>query len=213
MSTQPTRAATRTWQRRSAARPAELREAALQLFSERGYAATRIEDVARAAGVTVGTLYRYFTDKAALLADLVSSADPPGVDPAAAPALDAALAELWTAWRSPPHAQLLRILVAEGGQDQRLVDAYCARVLEPIVQALASRPELAPRADALLQARSLVGQLLGLGLLAGWPPLVPPLIPQLAPLDVTVPALARGVASSPASPAGPPRPRRGPDAW
>jgi AcrR family transcriptional regulator len=51
------------WSRRKQARPAELLSAALELFVERGFAATRLEDVARRAGVSKGTLYLYFDSK------------------------------------------------------------------------------------------------------------------------------------------------------
>jgi len=51
------------WERRKEARPQELLAAALDLFVERGYAATRLDDVAAKAGVSKGTLYLYFTNK------------------------------------------------------------------------------------------------------------------------------------------------------
>lgn len=51
------------WQRRKDARPAELVEAALEMFTERGFVGTRLEDVATRAGVSKGTLYLYFTSK------------------------------------------------------------------------------------------------------------------------------------------------------
>ena len=51
------------WERRKDARPGELASAALELFVERGFAATRLEDVARRAGVSKGTLYLYFDSK------------------------------------------------------------------------------------------------------------------------------------------------------
>lgn len=51
------------WERRKDARPQELLAAALDLFVERGYAATRLDDVAARAGVSKGTLYLYFTSK------------------------------------------------------------------------------------------------------------------------------------------------------
>ncbi len=57
--------------RRKEARPAELTAAALELFVERGYAATRLEDVASAAGVSKGTLYLYFDSKEALFKAVV----------------------------------------------------------------------------------------------------------------------------------------------
>jgi AcrR family transcriptional regulator len=53
----------RRWERRKDARPHELLAAALDLFVERGYAATRLDDVAACAGVSKGTLYLYFTNK------------------------------------------------------------------------------------------------------------------------------------------------------
>jgi AcrR family transcriptional regulator len=51
------------WERRKDARPRELLDAALDLFVERGYAATRLEDVAKRAGVSKGTLYLYYENK------------------------------------------------------------------------------------------------------------------------------------------------------
>ncbi|MEN9868199.1 MAG: hypothetical protein RL748_3789 [Pseudomonadota bacterium] len=51
------------WERRKDARPQELLAAALDLFVERGFAATRLEDVAKQAGVSKGTLYLYFANK------------------------------------------------------------------------------------------------------------------------------------------------------
>lgn len=53
----------RRWSRRKEARPEEITAAALGLFAERGYAATRLEDVAARAGVSKGTLYLYFANK------------------------------------------------------------------------------------------------------------------------------------------------------
>lgn len=52
--------------RRKEARPAELTAAALGLFVEKGFAATRLEDVAARADVSKGTLYLYFDSKEAL---------------------------------------------------------------------------------------------------------------------------------------------------
>ena len=51
------------WERRKQSRPGELLGAALELFVERGYAATRLDEVAARAGVSKGTLYLYFENK------------------------------------------------------------------------------------------------------------------------------------------------------
>ncbi len=55
------------WERRPDERPSELLEAALRTFAERGYASTRLEDIAAAVGVTKGTIYHYFATKEELL--------------------------------------------------------------------------------------------------------------------------------------------------
>jgi AcrR family transcriptional regulator len=63
--------AARRWQRRKAERPSELVHAALDLFVERGYTATRLDDVARCAGVSKATVYLYFESKEALFRAVV----------------------------------------------------------------------------------------------------------------------------------------------
>lgn len=59
------------WARRKEARPQELLAAALDLFVERGFALTRLEDVAKRAGVSKGTLYLYFANKEELFKAVV----------------------------------------------------------------------------------------------------------------------------------------------
>lgn len=59
------------WQRRADARPQELLDAALAVFVERGYAATRLDEVARRAGVAKATLYRYYENKLELFKAVV----------------------------------------------------------------------------------------------------------------------------------------------
>jgi AcrR family transcriptional regulator len=63
--------------RRRAATPegrrAEILAAALEEFTARGFAAARLDDVAKRAGVAKGTIYLYFADKEALFQELVRS--------------------------------------------------------------------------------------------------------------------------------------------
>jgi AcrR family transcriptional regulator len=61
----------RRWRRRKDARPGEILAGALELFVERGYSATKLEDVARRAGVSKGTVYRYFESKEAIFRAVV----------------------------------------------------------------------------------------------------------------------------------------------
>lgn len=58
-------------QRRKEARPSELAAAALELFVEKGFAATRLEEIAGRAGVSKGTLYLYFDSKEALFESVI----------------------------------------------------------------------------------------------------------------------------------------------
>ena len=66
--------AERRWTRRKEARPDEITSAALDLFVERGFAATRLDDVASRAGVSKGTVYLYFANKEELFKAVVREA-------------------------------------------------------------------------------------------------------------------------------------------
>jgi TetR/AcrR family transcriptional regulator len=59
-------------ERRKEARPGELLDAALDLFVEKGFAATRAEEVAARAGVSKGTLFLYFQSKEELFKAVIS---------------------------------------------------------------------------------------------------------------------------------------------
>lgn len=59
------------WQRRKEERPAEIMSAALKLFAEKGFTATRLEDVAEVAGVSKATIYLYFDSKIDLFLAIV----------------------------------------------------------------------------------------------------------------------------------------------
>jgi AcrR family transcriptional regulator len=62
------------WTRRKQARPGEILDAALTVFAAKGFAAARMEDIARQAGVTKGTIYLYFENKEAVFKSLVREA-------------------------------------------------------------------------------------------------------------------------------------------
>src|SRR5437667_10975984 len=67
------------WQRRKDARPEEIVAAALDVFVEHGFAGARLEDVARRAGVTKGTVYLYFKSKEALFKAVVRQTIVPAI--------------------------------------------------------------------------------------------------------------------------------------
>src|SRR5437016_10730357 len=68
------------WHRRKQARPSEILDAAKSEFVERGFAAARLEDIARRAGVTKGTVYLYFESKEALFKAMATQAVIPAVE-------------------------------------------------------------------------------------------------------------------------------------
>lgn len=68
------------WTRRKEERPGEILDAALQVFAEKGFSATRLEDVAARAGISKGTLYLYFSDKEDIFRSVVEHAVVPNID-------------------------------------------------------------------------------------------------------------------------------------
>ena len=68
------------WRRRKEDRPADIVAAALALFTEKGFAAARLDEIARRAGVSKGTLYLYFDSKEALFRAVVRDVVVPNVD-------------------------------------------------------------------------------------------------------------------------------------
>jgi AcrR family transcriptional regulator len=59
------------WQRRPEARPEEILDAALVVFGTAGFARAKIDDVARQAGVSKGTVYLYYDSKESLFREMV----------------------------------------------------------------------------------------------------------------------------------------------
>jgi len=61
------------WRRRAEARPEEILDAALAEFTARGFEAARMEDIAKAAGLSKAAIYLYFPSKTALLEALIQA--------------------------------------------------------------------------------------------------------------------------------------------
>ena len=103
--------------RRKETRAAELLEAALDVFAEKGFAAARMEDIAARAGVAKGTVYLYFPSKEAVFEALVRSVVIPNI----------ARAERLAAEHDGPVAGLLRRLVVMVGALIRDTHLPCCR--------------------------------------------------------------------------------------
>lgn len=125
--------------RRKEARPSELAAAALGLFVERGYAATRLEDVAQRAGVSKGTLYLYFDSKEALFKSVIQE----GVVPVLVEAenialhhegstfalLEKLLANWWSGIGETAFAGIPKLMVAEASNFPELAQFYHENVI------------------------------------------------------------------------------------
>ena len=68
------------FRRRAEARPDEVLDAALELFTQKGFSATRVDDIAAKAGISKGAVYLYFPSKEAILEGLVRRAVLPIAD-------------------------------------------------------------------------------------------------------------------------------------
>lgn len=134
-------------QRRKDARPGELMSAALDVFAERGFAATRLEEVASRAGVSKGTVYLYFESKEALFKASVETAITPALEAAEALAADTrtppaeALRRFVFGWwqmvGSTRLAALPKLLVAESGNFPELSAWFHDNMIRRALRALA----------------------------------------------------------------------------
>lgn len=68
------------WQRRAEDRPREICAAALEVFADKGFAAAKLDEIARLAGVSKGTLYLYFKDKEDLFRAVVRDTIAPNIE-------------------------------------------------------------------------------------------------------------------------------------
>jgi AcrR family transcriptional regulator len=119
------------WERRKDARPQELLAAALDLFVERGFASTRLEDVAKRAGVSKGTLYLYFENKEDLFKAVVRNSIVPAIGEA----------EVSIAGFEGHSAELLRSLIHSWWQRIGATQASC--IVKLVMAEAGNFPELA----------------------------------------------------------------------
>lgn len=136
------------WERRKESRPAELMAAALELFAERGYAATRLDDIASRAGVSKGTLYLYFGNKQELFEALVREnivtlldrfrAEIAGSEEPADVLLERFLRTWWRDFGATRLSGLCKLVMAEAGNFPEVARFFHDEVIEPNGQLLAS---------------------------------------------------------------------------
>ena len=111
------------WRRLPEERPAQIIEAALAIFGERGLAAARLEDIAKRAGLSKGTIYLYFPNKEELFREVVRRTVIPKLEQreqtyltatgSAIEVLDSFMRTFWISIRSSGFAPMFRLVHAE----------------------------------------------------------------------------------------------------
>ncbi len=134
-------AATHKRERRKDARPGELLAAALDLFVEKGYAATRAEEVAQRAGVSKGTLFLYFASKEELFKAVVReniTAHYPqwhdqirSFEGSTADMLHGCMLSWWTSVGSTKASGITKLMVSEGANFPELAAFYFQEAVAP----------------------------------------------------------------------------------
>lgn len=119
------------WQRRADERPREICAAALEVFAEKGFAAAKLDEIARRAGVSKGTLYLYFKDKEELFRAVVRSAIVPNIE-----AITSAIAAL-----DAPFGDVVRMFL--GGFAEREARLPVGAVAKIVIGESRNFPELA----------------------------------------------------------------------
>jgi len=119
------------FRRRAEARPDEVLDAALDLFIEKGFAATRVDEIAKRAGLSKGAIYLYFPSKEALMEALVRRAVVP-ITETAAVALEQ--------FEGSPREAFMMLF---GLMSERLAEPRVLAIPKLIVREVAKFPELA----------------------------------------------------------------------
>ena len=128
-------------ERRKEARPGELLDAALDLFVEKGFAATRAEEVAARAGVSKGTLFLYFPSKEELLKAVVRenisgrfaqwNAEFEQFDGSSADMLRACMRLWWERVGATRASGITKIMAGEARNFPEIAQFYRQEVIEP----------------------------------------------------------------------------------
>ena len=137
---------------RAAERRAAIVEAALEEFIARGFTATRLDDVARRAGVAQGTIYLHFKDKESMFEELISTAIVPLLgrlvpQPSMSGTVRDALEGFANAFiqevATTRRGDIIRLIVAEGPRFPAIADFYYREVISRGLAAMRALIELA----------------------------------------------------------------------
>lgn len=166
----------RKQRRAPAKRPGEIIEAALALFVEKGFAATRLDDVAARAGLSKAAIYLYFEDKTALFQGVVRQAIGGNLltveelarahqGPIAA-LIPVILDFMASRVEDTPMASIAKVVIAESRAFPEIGQFYLEEVIGrgiPIFEGLIARGVESGefrKVDPMLTVRSLIGPML-----------------------------------------------------
>jgi AcrR family transcriptional regulator len=136
-------------ERRPDTRPTEIMDAALKIFSSKGFRVTTLDQVAKAAGVTKGAIYHYFQGKEDLLLKALRhwvedrivpwqerDAQLPGSGPASA-RLRLAIRYMWESWQDPAMVGVFHLIEGElVPRYPRVIERWHRESVRPAVQNL-----------------------------------------------------------------------------
>jgi len=124
---------------RAAERRGAIIEAAMDEFIARGFAATRLDDVARRAGVAKGTIYLHFKDKESMFEELIRTAivpmitrlwgTPPQPGTSVRDMVEGFAKTFIEEVATTRRGDLVRLIVAEGPRFPAVADFYYREVV------------------------------------------------------------------------------------
>ncbi|HKA53292.1 MAG TPA: TetR/AcrR family transcriptional regulator [Candidatus Binatia bacterium] len=170
------------WRRRPDRRPDEILDAALRVFARSGLHRTNLEEVAREAGISKGTIYLYFKDKEELFVAaahrVVPSPDEIYRKRPVAPTADASFRQLlrqvaqtaYRRFRTPAYLAFFSMMTAEALRHPEWGEIYFRRIGLELnrriaeIFAQAARAGECRKVDPMLAARSFVGMFLMMAL-------------------------------------------------
>jgi AcrR family transcriptional regulator len=137
---------------RTAERRAAIVEAAMEEFIARGFAATRLDDIARRAGVAKGTIYLHFKDKESMFEELIRTAivplvgrltGPPPMSGSIRDAIEGFALAFIEEVVSTRRADIVRLIIAEGSRFPAIADFYYREVISRGLAGMRALIELA----------------------------------------------------------------------
>ena len=137
---------------RAAERRAAIVDAAMEEFIARGFAATRLDDIAKRAGVAKGTIYLHFKDKESMFEELIRTAivplvgrltGPPPVGSSVRDMIEGFALTFIEEIVSTRRADIVRLIIAEGPRFPAVADFYYREVISRGLAGMRALIELA----------------------------------------------------------------------